>query len=100
MQVMVNSLEKKVDEAEKKYVESEKVSEERLKKAKEAETKVEQLKDSLQRFLIFFYLLQSFGLSLFTLFLIAQNSNIISSMHFMLLLLPCLLLICKVLFFI
>lgn len=47
---MVSSLEKKINEAEKKYEETNKLSEERLKQANDAETKIIELKNSMQRF--------------------------------------------------
>lgn len=52
MQVLVSSLEKKIDETEKKYEETNKVSEERLKQALEAESKIILLKTTMQRFLV------------------------------------------------
>jgi hypothetical protein len=50
-QVMVSSLEKKIDETEKRYEEANKISEERLKQAFEAESKIIQLKTAMQRWL-------------------------------------------------
>lgn len=52
MQVLVSSLEKKIDETEKKYEETNKISEGRLKQALEAESKIIQLKTTMQRFLV------------------------------------------------
>lgn len=49
---MVSSLEIKISETEKKYEETNKISEERLKEALEAESKIIQLKTSMQRFCI------------------------------------------------
>lgn len=46
---MVSSLEKKIGEAERKYEETNKLSEERLKQAMEAESKIVQLKTTMQR---------------------------------------------------
>ncbi|XP_020547964.1 myosin-6 isoform X2 [Sesamum indicum] len=46
---LVSSLEKKIDETEKKYEETSKLSEDRLKQALEAETKIIQLKTTVQR---------------------------------------------------
>lgn len=48
-QVLVNSLEKEIDEKEKKYEETVRVSSERLKQVLEAESKINQLKDAMQR---------------------------------------------------
>ncbi|XP_057868018.2 myosin-9 isoform X2 [Cryptomeria japonica] len=57
LKALISSLEQKADEAEKKaeevekkYVEYQKLSEERLRKAKEAESEIEKLKNTLQRF--------------------------------------------------
>ncbi|KAL0392636.1 UNVERIFIED_CONTAM: Myosin-8 [Sesamum radiatum] len=49
VQSLVSSLEKKIDETEKKYEETNKLSEDRLKQALEAETKIIQLKTTVQR---------------------------------------------------
>ncbi|XP_062018762.1 myosin-6 [Rosa rugosa] len=49
LKALVNSLEKKIDETEKKYVEANKISEERLKQALDAESKILQLKTTMQR---------------------------------------------------
>ncbi|KAK9281166.1 hypothetical protein L1049_004060 [Liquidambar formosana] len=49
LKALVSSLEKKIDETEKKYEETTKISEERLKQALEAESKIVQLKTSMQR---------------------------------------------------
>ena len=49
MQALVSSLEKKIGETEKKYEETSKLSEERLKQALQAESKIIQLKTSMQR---------------------------------------------------
>ncbi|KAH0638160.1 hypothetical protein KY289_038075 [Solanum tuberosum] len=49
LKVLVNSLEKKIDETEKKYEETSKISEERLKQALDAETKIIELKLNMQR---------------------------------------------------
>nr|XP_016475493.1 PREDICTED: myosin-7-like [Nicotiana tabacum] len=49
LKVLVNSLEKKIDETEKKYEETSKLSEERLKQALDAEAKIIELKISMQR---------------------------------------------------
>ncbi|WCJ24163.1 myosin 2 [Euphorbia peplus] len=46
---MVSSLEKKIDETEKKFEETNKLSEERLQQALDAETKITELKTSMQR---------------------------------------------------
>lgn len=46
---MVSSLEKKIGETETKYEETNKLSEERLKQAMEAESKIVQLKTTMQR---------------------------------------------------
>ena len=54
MQVLISSLEQKVEEVEKKYVESQKLSEEWFREAKEAESEIEKLKNTLQRFKMFF----------------------------------------------
>ncbi|KVI08151.1 Dil domain-containing protein, partial [Cynara cardunculus var. scolymus] len=45
---MVSSLEQKIDETEKKYEESNKVSEERLKQATEAESKIVEMRNTMQ----------------------------------------------------
>ncbi|KAJ8547151.1 hypothetical protein K7X08_010737 [Anisodus acutangulus] len=47
--VLVNSLEKKIDETEKKYEETSKLSEERLKQALDSEAKIIELKLTMQR---------------------------------------------------
>ena len=44
-------MEKKIDETEKKYEETNKLSEERLKQALDAESKIIELKTTMQRFL-------------------------------------------------
>ncbi|KAF7837560.1 myosin-6-like isoform X2 [Senna tora] len=49
LKTMVCSLEKKIGETEKRYEEANKISEERLKQAMEAESKIIQLKTSMQR---------------------------------------------------
>ncbi|GMN50399.1 hypothetical protein TIFTF001_019550 [Ficus carica] len=49
LKALVSSLEKKIDETEKKYEVANKMSEERLKQALDAETKIIQLKTSMQR---------------------------------------------------
>ncbi|KAL5542469.1 hypothetical protein UlMin_010179 [Ulmus minor] len=49
LKALVNSLEKKIDETEKKFEESFKLSEERLKQAMDAESKIIELKTSMQR---------------------------------------------------
>ncbi|KAJ8530690.1 hypothetical protein K7X08_023571 [Anisodus acutangulus] len=49
LKVLVNSLEKKIDETEKKYEETSKLSEERLKQALDAEAKIIELKLTMQR---------------------------------------------------
>ncbi|PON36100.1 Myosin head motor domain containing protein [Parasponia andersonii] len=49
LKAMVNSLEKKIDETEKKFEESSKLSEDRLKQALDAESKIIELKTSMQR---------------------------------------------------
>ncbi|XP_062166607.1 myosin-8-like [Alnus glutinosa] len=49
LKVLVNSLEKKIDETERKYEETNKISEERLKQALEAESKIIELKTAMQR---------------------------------------------------
>ncbi|XP_004290008.1 PREDICTED: myosin-6-like [Fragaria vesca subsp. vesca] len=49
LKALVNSLEKKIDETEKKYEEASKISEERLKQALDAESKIVQLKTTMQR---------------------------------------------------
>ncbi|XP_050366509.1 myosin-6 [Argentina anserina] len=49
LKALVNSLEKKIDETEKKYEEASKISEERLKQALDAESKILQLKTTMQR---------------------------------------------------
>lgn len=46
---MVSSLENKIGETERKYEETNKLSEERLKQAMEAESKIVQLKTTMQR---------------------------------------------------
>ncbi|KAH0739823.1 hypothetical protein KY290_038528 [Solanum tuberosum] len=48
LKVLVNSLEKEIDEKEKKYEETVRVSNERLKQVLEAESKISQLKDAMQ----------------------------------------------------
>ncbi|TMW94733.1 hypothetical protein EJD97_009863 [Solanum chilense] len=48
LKVLVNSLEKEIDEKEKKYEETVRVSSERLKQVLEAESKINQLKDAMQ----------------------------------------------------
>lgn len=54
VQALVSSLENKIDETEKKFEESNRLSEERLKQALEAESKIIELKTSMQRsFLLF-----------------------------------------------
>ncbi|KAI3746816.1 hypothetical protein L6452_09257 [Arctium lappa] len=45
---MVSSLEQKIDETEKKYEESNKLSEERLKQATEAESKIAEMRNTMQ----------------------------------------------------
>ncbi|KAF3457491.1 hypothetical protein FNV43_RR02149 [Rhamnella rubrinervis] len=49
LQALVNSLEKKIDETEKRFEETSKVSEERLKQALDAESKMIELKTTMQR---------------------------------------------------
>ncbi|KAK1266822.1 hypothetical protein QJS04_geneDACA000156 [Acorus gramineus] len=49
LKALVSSLEKKIDETEKKYEDTNRTSEERLKQAMEAESKIIQLKTSMQR---------------------------------------------------
>ncbi|KAF7837563.1 Anaphase-promoting complex subunit 1 [Senna tora] len=49
LKTLVCSLEKKIGETEKRYEEANKISEERLKQAMEAESKIIQLKTSMQR---------------------------------------------------
>ncbi|KAF7804577.1 myosin-6-like isoform X2 [Senna tora] len=49
LKTMVSSLEKKIDETEKRYEEASKISEERLKQALDAESKIIQLKTTMQR---------------------------------------------------
>ncbi|KAK4585859.1 hypothetical protein RGQ29_023176 [Quercus rubra] len=49
LKALVNSLEKKIDETERKYEETNKISEERLKQALDAESKIIELKTSMQR---------------------------------------------------
>ncbi|MCD7469622.1 hypothetical protein HAX54_008764, partial [Datura stramonium] len=49
LKVLVNTLEKKIDETEKKYEETSKLSEERLKQALDAEAKIIELKLNMQR---------------------------------------------------
>ncbi|GAB2254307.1 hypothetical protein Droror1_Dr00022116 [Drosera rotundifolia] len=49
LKAMVSSLENKIDEAEKKYEETHKISEERLKQVLDAESKIIELKTSMQR---------------------------------------------------
>ncbi|KAK2455194.1 myosin-6 [Trifolium repens] len=49
LKTLVSSLEKKIDETEKRYEEANKLSEERLKQALDAESKIIQLKTSMQR---------------------------------------------------
>ncbi|CAN4120664.1 unnamed protein product [Withania somnifera] len=48
LKVLVNLLEKEIDEKEKKYEETVRVSKERLKQVLEAESKISQLKDAMQ----------------------------------------------------
>ncbi|CAJ2651844.1 myosin-6 [Trifolium pratense] len=48
LKTLVSSLEKKIDETEKRYEEANKLSEERLKQALDAESKIIQLKTSMQ----------------------------------------------------
>ena len=48
-QALVSSLETKIDETEKRYEETNKLSDERLKQAMEAESKIVQLKTTMQR---------------------------------------------------
>ncbi|KHN18273.1 hypothetical protein glysoja_035704 [Glycine soja] len=50
LKTLVSSLEKKIDETEKRYEEANKISEERLKQALDAESKIIQLKTTMQRF--------------------------------------------------
>lgn len=49
LKTLVSSLEMKIDETEKRYEEANKISEERLKQALDAESKIIQLKTSMQR---------------------------------------------------
>ncbi|CAK7327357.1 unnamed protein product [Dovyalis caffra] len=49
LKAMVSSLEKKIDETEKKYEETNKLSEERLRQALDAESKIIELKTTMQR---------------------------------------------------
>ncbi|KAG6757275.1 hypothetical protein POTOM_037582 [Populus tomentosa] len=49
LKAMVSSMEKKIDETEKKYEETNKLSEERLKQALDAESKITELKTTMQR---------------------------------------------------
>ncbi|XVF29233.1 hypothetical protein REPUB_Repub15cG0103400 [Reevesia pubescens] len=49
LKALVSSLEQKIDETERKYEETNKLSEERLKQALEAESKIIELKTSMQR---------------------------------------------------
>ncbi|KAF3446290.1 hypothetical protein FNV43_RR11469 [Rhamnella rubrinervis] len=49
LKALVNSLEKKIDETEKRFEETSKVSEERLKQALDAESKMIELKTTMQR---------------------------------------------------
>lgn len=56
LQVLVNSLEKKIDETEKKYEEASKLSEERLQQALDAEAKIIELKLNMQRLKSFTYM--------------------------------------------
>lgn len=49
LKALVNSLEKKIDETERKYEETNKICEERLKQALDAESKIIELKTSMQR---------------------------------------------------
>ncbi|KAJ6689188.1 hypothetical protein OIU85_005577 [Salix viminalis] len=49
LKAMVSSLEKRIDETEKKYEETSKLSEERLKQALNAESKIIELKTTMQR---------------------------------------------------
>jgi len=51
---MVSSMEKKIDETEKKNEETNKLREERLKQALDAESKITELKTTMQRFLHWF----------------------------------------------
>ena len=51
LQDQVNSLEKKIDETERKYEESNRLSEERMNQIIETESKIIDLKTSMQRFL-------------------------------------------------
>lgn len=50
MQALVTSLANKIDETERKFEESNRLSEERLKQALEAESKIIELKTTMQRF--------------------------------------------------
>lgn len=50
LQDLVSSLEKKIDETEKKYEEASRLCEERLNQGLDAETKLIELKTSMQRF--------------------------------------------------
>lgn len=56
LQVLVNSLEKKIYETEKKYEETSKISEERLKQSLDAEAKIIELKLNMQRLRRFTYM--------------------------------------------
>lgn len=49
LQALVSSLEKRIDETEKKYEETSRISEERLKQALDAESKIIELKTSMQK---------------------------------------------------
>ncbi|KAI4349312.1 hypothetical protein L6164_009917 [Bauhinia variegata] len=49
LKTLVSSLEKKIDETEKRYEEASRISEERLKQALDAESKIIQLKTTMQR---------------------------------------------------
>ncbi|CAI9117967.1 OLC1v1019461C1 [Oldenlandia corymbosa var. corymbosa] len=49
LKALVSSLEKRIDETEKKYEETSRLSEERLKQAMDAESKIIELKTSMQR---------------------------------------------------
>lgn len=60
LQALVNSLEKKIDETEKRFEETSKVSEERLKQALDAESKMIELKTTMQRF---FSVIESYPLN-------------------------------------
>ncbi|XP_059660209.1 myosin-6-like [Cornus florida] len=59
LKALVSSLEKKIDETEKKYEETNKLSEERLKQALYAESKIVQLKITMQRLEEKFYDVES-----------------------------------------